>query len=192
MSSKGHEKQYKFGAKNQWRRTIWNLIDDRLRVHRSKAIVLYLAGEADLDREILIRKGFDSRNLIAVERNVDVVASLRARGILTIQGDFFGVVKAWKSKLPIDVVYGDFCCGLSAEVIGNCWALPFLPALRSSVFAFNLQRGRDATGNEVRDCRAPTLRSVMPPDWRISEKHRGAYAFEAFLVGADSAVHGGL
>lgn len=47
-----NEENYKFGTKNNWRRTIWNEIDSRLDKNEKDLIVLGLFGEQDLDRKI--------------------------------------------------------------------------------------------------------------------------------------------
>lgn len=110
MKSEG----YKFGIKNNWRRQIWNEISSRIKVPKKEAIVVYLAGKEDLDRKVAIEKGFKPYNLIAIDRDKDVIDHLKSRGVLAIQGDLFDVIKGFCGN--IDVLVADMCCGVTDEV----------------------------------------------------------------------------
>jgi hypothetical protein len=74
---------YKFGTKANWRRWQWNRIVERLAVPVRDAVVVYLAGPEDLDRPVALSKGFRPDNLIAVDRDGDVVKQLRMNGTLS-------------------------------------------------------------------------------------------------------------
>lgn len=134
---------YGFEQKNLWRNRIWNLLEKRVKVHPRDAVILYLAAEQDLDRETAIRKGFRENNLIAVDRDPEVVASIRDRGRLAICGDIFEVIRNWPRNLNIAGVIADFTCGLERCIINEIPALMKFPHALSTVWIINLQRGRD-------------------------------------------------
>lgn len=107
---------YKFGQKNNWRRWQWNGICERLQkyspVSRRDAVVLYLSGAEDIDREVARSKGFSPTNLIAIDRSKKVVESVRNNGGLALNADLRETLLALtESKLKIDVLVADFCCG---------------------------------------------------------------------------------
>lgn len=131
---------YKTGTKNNWRRTCWNEITKRVK-NKNKATVLYLAAEQDLDRREAVRRGFRSNNLIAVDMRLEVVERLRKNNKIAVHGKIEHVAAAWGD---VDVVYCDFCCGLTHDAamgVSNLLLLPFIKD--DCVFLFNFQRGRE-------------------------------------------------
>jgi hypothetical protein len=139
---------YKFGTKNNWRRWLWNRVSDRLTGRRKDALILYLPGMEDLDRPIAINHGFSPNNLIAVDRNKDVVENMKSKGALCINGNFLDVVKCFmKTKVKIDAVIADYCCGLTEDVqAAAAWWTPEIMRHimnNNGVIAINLMRGRD-------------------------------------------------
>lgn len=142
---------YNFSQKRHWRRSLWNCISDRIPVKPSQALVLYLAGAKDEDRAIALQKGFSQHNLIAIERDEQSAAELKRRGVLTLVGDAFEHVHAWRPDRHIDVLVLDLCCGLTGPVSDAVLDMLTHPHLQGSVIAINLLRGRDQSGNEVRD-----------------------------------------
>jgi len=157
---------YKFGQKNNWRRTIWNEISRRVGDTKD-AIVLYLAGEQDLDRKVAIEKGFKSDNLIVVENDKVIVKKLRGQGKIVIHADMNDVLFGWNDKGPIvDVIYGDFCSGFEPrtsevhDVVSQ--KIPFM----DSVVMMNFQRGRDPRSNNARSL----CDEISLPEFH---KHRG-------------------
>lgn len=135
---------YKFGAKGNWRRTIWNRIVERIPpwLKIRNAVVVYLAGHQDFDRSIALSKGFMPHNLIAIERDKNVAAILRNKGILVIEGGFADVLRSWR-KLRVDVVFADLCCGATPEVVQLSVQFAFATAFADAVIAVNLMRGRE-------------------------------------------------
>lgn len=138
----GSVMNYKFGPKNNWRRTAWNRIVERLTVPVEDAVVLYLAGEMDLDRKEALARGFKASNLIAVDRDSEIVSKLRKDKSLAVNGDIFEVLKAW-SGTPINVLILDLCCGATEQVMANLVQFLIHGCLQSCVILFNLMRGRD-------------------------------------------------
>lgn len=139
---------YNFSQKRAWRRWAWNRILERTEKPRD-AIVLFLAGENAHDIDVAVDRGFRRENMIAVENDKDVAESLRAKKILTIQGNLSSVLWSLKTK-PIDVVMADMCCGFVEESASVARALSVNPVFYSSTICANLLRGRDSFSNEIR------------------------------------------
>jgi len=178
----GESLNYKFGTKNHWRRTIWNRIVERLFVPAKDAVVLYLAGEQDLDRTIAVAKGFQSHNLIAIDRSKRVVKMLRNNGTLALHGNLIEVIGEWQN-LKVDVVFADCCSGVSPEVAFLAIKLGTAESFKDSVLAFNLMRGRDY------------WKGFSDQDGSWIGKHRGLWiaglnagSFQAVVPGIAAAI----
>jgi hypothetical protein len=173
---------YKFGPKNNWRRTIWNEISSRVGKDKRDGIVLYLAGLEDLDRAVAVEKGFHPNNLIAIDRDQRVVDAMRAQGKLAIKGDLSSVIAHWPHDLPIAAIVADFCCGLEKSIfVDFVGSLTWAPLHPGCVVAVNLQRGRDPwwfseTGRQIYAINANGEKT----------KHRGK--FLAFCVANTFAI----
>jgi hypothetical protein len=166
----GSTKNYKFGPKNNWRRTMWNKIKERLLMRPENAVVLYMAGRDDLDRDVAISKGFKHHNLIAVEKDAEVVKILRRQGKLAIHANLIDVLAAWQN-LQIGVVFADICCGITPSTIELLYSFFQNPDLSDSVVAVNLLKGRDSYSNHLRQF--------------IGESHRGRAFFDTHTRLAD-------
>lgn len=144
----GAERDYKFGNKNNWRRWLWNRIRERLSIPPSEATVVYLAGAQNLDAEEAIRRGFRRENLIAIDKDQDIVRQLRQNGSLALQADI--TIAAWAINRPVHVLLMDFCSGLEAHIADYAHALLAKKTLWNCVVATNLLRGRDASSTRLR------------------------------------------
>jgi len=160
----GAAMNYDFGAKRHWRRSLWNCIGDRVQTEKRNALVLYLAGEMDEDRPVAIAKGFRGENLIAIERKKNLAMELRRRGTLTLVGDAFSHAFAWNPERHIDVCVLDLCNGLSQPIAESIETMLKLPHFANSVIAVNMIRGRDESGNELRDWLARSQREMLQDD----------------------------
>lgn len=140
---------YSYGNKKQWRRWLWNRIAERTE-DRKNAFVLFLAGEDALDVAVAEQKGFQRKNMIAVERDRTTLQKLRASGLLAIEGDLLDVLAGWPQDRPIDVLCADFCCGLEMKILQSLHQVPLIPSLSNAALAFNFLRGRDSSTNPVR------------------------------------------
>lgn len=147
MSAPGIE-NYRFGQKNNWRRRVWNEISKRVK-DKKDARILYLAGEQNLDALVAKEKGYDPRNMIAIEIDKKRTESLRKQGVTTICGSIMDVLHAWPEKHKVDVVIADFCFGFESSSIDIYDSLSS-PALVDSVVLINFQRGRDKSTNPIR------------------------------------------
>lgn len=144
-------KNFKFGTKNNWRRWAWNQIAKRVE-NKRQALVLYLAGEQDLDRKIAMEKGFKSDNLIIVENNPGVVKSLRGQGKNVIRADIENVLANWPLQGPaVDVVIADFCSGLGLNLNIAFGGIFMVPSLWKTTYIVNLMRGRDPFSSHFKD-----------------------------------------
>lgn len=141
--STGSTKDYNFGAKNHWRRTIWNQLLQRSR-RRAPGVFLYMAGPGDLDRKVATSKGVEGQQLIAVDQDPENVRRIRAMGHQAIEADIVSVLAEWPANRPIAGVSLDFCGGLTIKR-----AMPLTDVLVRQVFdrcpiAVNFQRGRES------------------------------------------------
>lgn len=167
---------YRFGQKNNWRRTVWNEMASRVK-NRRDARILYLAGEQNLDSEIAEQKGFRKQNMIAIEIDKGRTASLRANSVNTINGNLMDVLYNWPHKHKVDVVVADFCFGFEAKSVDLFDSISN-PALVDAACLINFQRGRDSSTNELRKMLGGNKVFTPTADGDIqevaSEKHRAA------------------
>lgn len=165
---------YKFGTKNNWRRWMWNRIAERVETP-SEALVLFLAGEQMLDIDVAASKGFQRRNMLAVERDPDVLRRLRASGVLVIDGDICDVLASWPLHVNVGVVVADFCCGLERKVLEAFAKSWFFGAFAKCVMAVNMLRGREGALMPIRRSWGGSLEA---------QKHRGVLLYEISLRAA--------
>jgi len=193
--------EYTAGSKKNWRGWEWNRIVERLMVPVEDALVLYLCGPDDLDRKKALEKGFRPENLIAVDLLEDNVRKVRNAGGIGISHDFGALVREWPADWPIDVIVADFCKGFDRYIArfgldlltspgvspwvenGTLWygdtMRHFCVEDFRTVLAINLQRGRDAWSNGIRN----NLRRSWPEPLKGLELHRGVIWVLGFLDG---------
>jgi hypothetical protein len=157
------ERDYR--EKNNWRRWVWNRIEERLDGNLHEKTAVYLAGEENLDAQVAIKKGFSACNLVAVDKSQAKVSAMRRAGVLAICDDVFRVIREFPK--PIDVINLDFCCGLTLPILQDLCALQTDPNSRNAIFALNFLRGRDASSNDAR------------AELGCKTKHRGVMCFFA-------------
>jgi hypothetical protein len=142
---------YKAGQKKNWRGWLWNRATERLTTPVENAVVLYLAGPEDHDRQKAIARGYRNENVIAVDIDADNIERVRRAGGIGICANLTSVLLAWPEDWPIHAILGDFCGGLAGPAADFAMALWACEGMRpGTVVAVNLQRGRDAVSNEVR------------------------------------------
>jgi hypothetical protein len=140
--------EYKNGQKNNWRSCAWNALASAWRSviippYEDK-VVLYLPGEKDLERQVAMRKGVKSWDLIGVERDYDIVKKLRKQGAIVIHGDLEDVLRNWVSdKVNVGVISADLQCGFNSYVTQILDTLATSPTFTDFALLINLQRGRD-------------------------------------------------
>lgn len=140
---KSAAKNYNSPAKNEAREKIWQTIAQALAVKPKNALVLYLPGREDFDREEALKLGFHHPSLIAVERDDAVFAELRhQKKIPVIHSDLTTVLNAWSST-PVHVIYADFSCGWCGGSASLLRPLVTNDAFSQCILAINLLRGRD-------------------------------------------------
>lgn len=144
---------YDYGNKRNWRRWMWNRIAERTDDRRN-ALVLFLAGKDAHDIAVAEQKGFQRKNMIAVERDKATVRELRDSGVLTIEGDLCDVLSSWPQARSVDVVVADFCCGLEIKILQSLHQAPMMRPLINAAMAFNFQRGRERTSEAIFDALA--------------------------------------
>ena len=169
---------YKFGRKNQWRRAVWKDLASRIS-DKKNAVVLYLAAKEDLDRRVAINNGFRSNNLIAVDTSQAVVDGLRKQGKLAIKGKLSEVVAEWPRSKRLDVVFADYCAGMTTEVYDLMYQLILLEAISSGgAVMVNMQRGRE--NGAARDANNEYFKAATGEE----VLHRGMwlYSLVAFLM----------
>lgn len=167
---------YKFGNKNNHRRWKWNRIVEKLRSLKktvSEAVVIYLPGPDDLDREIALSKGFKNHNLIAIDLNIKNINKIKINRNNCIQADFLDIMAHWNGNPELDVIDGDFCGGLTESLVDMAILLLEMQGRsRWTVLSINMMRGRDKTAKKFRN----GLIQVGAPD----TKHRGELFYDFY------------
>lgn len=161
---------YKFGTKNNWRRWAWNEATKRLKESGKSprnAVVAYLAGPQDIDRKIAIEKGYDNRNLIAIDNDLSVVKSIREKKCLAFHGNIEDFIDAYDYDPEIDILIVDYCCGVTYNVAMLTYSLIYhtLSTKNITIIA-NFLRGRDKIGAHEGK--------------KIKTKHRGEIFFKIY------------
>lgn len=175
---------YKFGNKNNWRRWVWNRICEKYKRSKKDSIIVYLAGTEDLDRKIAIEKGFKSHNMIAIDRNEEVVKTLREKGVIAIHGDLFEVLKGFSgTSCKIDILIADVCCGVTDSVY------EFAKHMTAEVYAPIFDPGHSPDdGTAVDDFDCPVImfnfmrgrdKGIILNSFTGKSKHRGEMLIEA-------------
>lgn len=146
----GSTKDYDFGQKNHWRRSLWNSILSRTEGSHKHLPVLYLCGPQDLDRQIATSKGVPHQNLIAVDKRKMNSDRVRSEGHPAINADIAKLLQSWPATQPISAAVLDLCGGLT-NIVCDLASAHFRSVFSGSVVAINLLRGRDAASNDWRD-----------------------------------------
>lgn len=181
---------YENPEKNTWRKRVHKGIDQVLYPDKKKGVVLYLPGSEDLDRRYFLQKGFREQNLLAVERNPAVAASLRQRGVNVINDDLVKVLECWPLHVDVSVVLADLQCGYDDKVTRIMLSYLDNPSMWGSALLLNLQRGRDANFELVkryRDKFISSLRDLGAPEYEgnVRKKHTGKGVFDNRLLPSD-------
>ncbi len=183
---------YDSGTKQTWRGWQWNRIVEHLPGYHPRIgaaalkrlcadkVAVYLPGPDDLDRPLVISKGFRNENLIAVDVCPERVKGVRKAGGIAVCGTLQETILNWPEGMPLDVVVADMCGGFNKTI--QC----MIPIMHSTldvgtVVAVNLLRGRDAD-NSVRK----TMSEVYPSS-ETANKHRGIHFAYGVLA---SVIHG--
>lgn len=181
---------YKSLPKFHWRNWVYNRMIERLHhtTHKNRATCLYLLGPDDLDRHVGINKGLSPYNMIGVDLEQSYVVTCRKNDGLAIHGDFIDTIALWPENWPLDFIVADFKSGLTDKVLTD-----FLVActfsrgvsLHKTQICVNLQRGRDASSNDLRDQVKNTILTQIPDptEQELTDdiKHRGKLFFYAVL-----------
>ena len=149
MTTDGAVKNYKFGQKNNWRRSVWNEVIRRTNGREQSESVLYLAGPDDHDRQIAVEKGIPDENLVAIDRSLKNVRACRKDGASAVHGEMKDVLMAWPDSRPVCAVLLDWCGGLGRDAFFTGDAL-IRPVFWHAVIMVNLMRGRDHWSNGMR------------------------------------------
>jgi len=129
---------------------MWNEVLARVGDRRRRHPILYLAGPADIDRDIAMQKGVLGQNLIAIDKYPANVEAIRRRGYPSIRGRIEDVLRAWPDDWPVSAVLLDYCSGLEPTVLVALEAMLFRRPFSGTEVVINLQRGRDASTNSHR------------------------------------------
>lgn len=178
MAKRGSGRDYKFGAKNNWRRAGWNEILRRTEGRERHEPILYLAGPQDLDRQVASQKGVPDQNLIAIDTEQSNIDAVRSGKGPAVRADVLDVLWSWPQRRAVCAVLLDFCSGIESKNVGIYDAFEREP-LRNAIVMVNFQRGRDPWSNQLREALAGAelLDSLVGEfDGVESPKHR-AYQF---------------
>ncbi len=191
MAKAGATKDYKFGQKNHWRRTIWNEMLRRTNGREKTESIIYLAGQDDLDRSVAVEKGVPSDRLIAIDRDAVNVDSIRQKKCPAVRGDIFDVLSGWPESNPVCAMHLDLCQGmLSPRQMDQLMVvIAANPALNASILAINLQRGREFNlANRMwrLACDFAAQQARWYAHVGIEVKHRGALMYWLMIFVANS------
>jgi hypothetical protein len=142
---------YESDAKKQSRRIIAEELFRRIK-DPTNATVLYLPGPHDYQRKSLLNIGFRNENIFGVDFGKNVQA-VRDRGGYCIEGKLHEVIDNWPSHRRLNCILADLCCGLdttATETIRSLGNLFEKTKIRPVVY-LNMQRGRDAKSNGIRE-----------------------------------------
>lgn len=159
---RGACRDYNFGQKNHWRRSVWNEVLRRTAGRERSEVILYLPGPKDEDRAVAVAKGVPTQNLIAIDREARNVTAVRANGVPAVTGDALDVLWSWPDDRPVCAVLLDFCCGITNDTLGTFDAFQRAP-FRRAVCMVNFMRGRDSWSNVNRQ--AMDVAGLMVPLW---------------------------
>jgi hypothetical protein len=171
----GSTRSYRFGAKNHWRRTVWNDVLSRTNRREKREPVLYLAGPDDADRPVAVSKGVPALNLIAIDYNKANAEAVRKRGYPALHAQAVDVLWSWPEHRPSCAVLLDLCCGLERSTVRMLTGLCRSP-FSGAVVMVNQQRGRDPNTNWLRAHWSPVL-----ADLGLNPLHRGAMCYFSYL-----------
>lgn len=171
---------YNKGVKRNWRRRIWNLHKANT-ADQSRALCLYLAGPKDYDRPIAIDKGFDTRNIIAIERQRSTYEELMQRGVDVIHGDVLSVIGSWPNHVSVQVAHLDLMGCIARSLIDLIHVLFVHPAFATASICVNIQRGREREMFPI----IQTMSMGMDDEVR---GHRGVLLICAAVIGILSTV----
>lgn len=189
---------YQNTTKETWRGWQWNRIAELLgagtipgwpqrdrgtgycRSVCQRSTAVYLVGPDDLDRGSAIKRGFRDENLVAIDLDKKRVKSVRKDGNLAIADSLQRILIEWPRGWDVDVVVADFCYGMVADACRLPQVLYQSKGIQpESVIAINLQRGRDAYGEWLRQPENIGWFLTMPNIGPVPEdpmKHRGLHA----------------
>ena len=196
---------YANGTKDTYRGHVWRRIAERLprvRQHMgpaarrhlaSQAVVLYLVGPDDFDRQRALKHGFQNHNLIAVDIEKERIEKVRQDGGVGVCGNLSDILAMWPSDLPVSVVLADFQCGLNNSMFHFHDALFKTAGLASgSVISVNILRGRDEVSNDFRSAAADVTKLVASygvGSSKSNEKHRGVFFMTKLTWTIGLALH---
>lgn len=133
--------------------------------------IMYLPGEQDIDRDIAKRKGFNVKNMIAVDRDTKVVSKFKNDKKLIIEGDIGDIIYNYKNSKKIDIIIADLYHGATFNLLKLIYQIITSNALNNeSIIAFNLLRGRDNY-----------IKSDFIKNLDVNVKHRGEIATGLFI-----------
>ena len=172
----GSEKDYKFGQKNHWRRTLWNEVLRRTGGREKSEVLIYMPGSQDLDRTVAVQKNVPSRNLIGIDRDFKNVSLIRSNGGYCIHGEVHKVLQAWPSDVRVCALMLDFNSGLvSCDWIRDLiYLLAFRRPFGTATLACNFQRGRDQASAPFR-VHADDCFATGAPEYKKNRAAQFAY-----------------
>lgn len=169
--------QYKNGAKNNWRRQMWNTVRE-FTDNPSDAMVLYLPGAANLDVPVAISKGFKQANMLAVEREGKVVEHLRRKYRQpVIHGSLAHTLIGWPQNRPVAVIVADLVSGFDGLVTDIVRAWMLLQPFEGATLVLNMQRGResDCTKKHTVMWQHHGIVQSLAERWGVSSNSRALY-----------------
>lgn len=166
--------------KRHWQRKMLNRVLERAdRSLLRTGTFMYLPGESDHDRKVILQKGVPEHRLMCVERDKRIGMSLRSARKNVVIDDLVSAVAAHGS--PISVLWADLCCTLHGAPAWNLMmSLAASPSITAeSVVMINVMRGRDAGASRA-------IRNLVDLGWvpLSHQKNRAVGLIAAWLYDA--------
>ena len=147
----GPSNDYDFSEKQRYREDIWSNVKEHLKVHPSKAKVIFFPSKHGFEIPLILKKGFKEENLYAVERDKDVVKFAFSDGwkkqypnIKYYHKEATEFIELASEKIKFDVVILDICNNFSIHLIKemtNIFEQPFFND--GCIFSTTLIHGRE-------------------------------------------------
>jgi len=135
---------YNSKEKQEYREFVWEQVSENCPPEHSDGYHIYLPTYEDHDRDVAIKNGIVSENLVAVNDDKEIVNKLKKEGKKAIHGDIYEIIHCWPENTPIHSIILDTCSTFNKDIRRFLSTLFFNQNLNDeSVIFINVQKGRE-------------------------------------------------